>query len=469
MRYTTAIVCLAMGLTAHQAAAAPNPACSRYQPGHYVRVDDDHVRKLDGLAALRSVLSKDVRNLKGVMYAVPWGLVEKSKGVYDFSRLDAALAQAKAKNKYLVLKWLDRTFWTTCNSNFIPAYVARAPAPAEHIAVGGFSNTKWCSARIWETETMNHEIRVLRAIATRYKDDSYFVGIQMNDEPNISAEGQTTSAQIKQLYVQLRRKNAEVHAVAPNLTLIQSFNWPADGDVSNFDGLVQGLVDMNGGGAVGMPDIVPSKVNSWSWYQIARNNKDRLFIFPEMQGTYFVNDPTIDASRVTWEKIVKFAIDDLGAHAVVWPHSMPIGGKYENNYFTDVALYLMNKYPTVTTKACPWGEVGPTPTAAVHAAEAPRPSAPHAGPEAAALLRYLSSLPERKEARCLTGQMVGGNGDEEQARQCFREHVEDLERQTGKRPAVLEYSLFKLDGKRLGPEEQAAMAQRSSSAGAKGT
>ncbi len=331
-------------------AIAANPACSRYQPGHYVRIDDDHVRKLDGLAALRSVLSKDVRNLKGVVYVVPWGLVEKSQGVYDFSRLDAALAQARAKGKYFVLKWMDRTYWTTCNSNFIPSYVARSPAPPK---VGGFSNANWCASKIWEKATMDHEIRVLKAIAARYKNDPYFVGFIPNDETNIDSIGQQTTASILGLYEQLRRRNTELHNFAPNMLITQNFNWPVESRLSNFDPLVKGLIDMKGGGSLGLPDTVPSKAATWSWYQLARDYNTRLFNLQEFQGTYFYDDGRI----ATWEGIYKFATQDLGAHAVVWPSSHRINGKWVGiEYVTSVVIPLMNKYPKVTTKGCPWVE-----------------------------------------------------------------------------------------------------------------
>jgi hypothetical protein len=332
-------------------AIAANPACSRYQPGHYVRVDDDpKVRKLDGLGLLRQILATDVRNLKGVAYVVPWGLIETSQGVYDFSRLDQALAITKAKGKYLVLKWLDRTFWTTCNSNFVPSYVKRT---ATTYTGTGFNTTKWCSANIWETETMNHEIRVLKAIANRYKNDPYFLGINAMEEPNIDVPQLKTTSAVLQLYKQARRRNAEVHAVAPNLMTIQGFNWPANRDVRNFDGLVQGLHDLKGGGVVSWPDTRPEKATSWSWYQIARDNKDKLFIFPEFQVTYFYDVGDI----ATWEKVYNFATQDIGAHAVLWGATNRINGKWEGiKYFTSVVVPLMNKYPKVTTKGCPWVE-----------------------------------------------------------------------------------------------------------------
>ena len=337
-------------------AIATSPACSRYQPGHYVRLDDDHVRKLDGQRAMGQIMATDARNLKGFVYAMPWGMIEKTQGVYDFSRIDQALALSKSHGKFFVLKWMDRTFWTGCQSAFIPNYVKRSPPKPDK---NGFVDPKWCSANIWETETMDHEIRVLKAIAARYKDDPSFVGINVNDESNITAPGQTTPAQIIQLYEQLRRKNAAIHAVAPKMLLAQGFNWPANGDIRNFDGLVKGLLDMNGGGAVSWPDTIPAK-SYWSWYQIARDNKQRLFIFPEFQVSAFYDDATLK----TWEGVYKFATQDLGAHGVVWGATNRIEGKWEGiRFFKEVVVPIMNKYPTVTTKGCPWGEVGPTPTA----------------------------------------------------------------------------------------------------------
>ena len=338
---------VAMGISMQ---AIANPACSRYQPGHYVRVDDDNARKLDGLAALRNVLSKDVRNLKGVFYTINWGLIEKSQGVYDFSRIDAALAQAKAKGKYLHIKFWDRTVWTGCASNFAPSYVARAGTP-KGTGFGSMDSAKWCAAKIWEKATMDHEIRVLRALLNRYKNDPYFLGISPSEETNIAAVGQETTAQHLALYEQLRRRNAALAEAAPDLLISQNFNWPSAGKLSNFDPLVKGLLDMNGGGGLGWPDTLPTKATSWSWYNLGRNNRDRLFIFPEFQGTYFSNDGRI----ATWEGIYRFATQDIGAHAVVWSSSHYYNNKWDGiRYFTDVVIPLMNKYPKVTTKGCPW-------------------------------------------------------------------------------------------------------------------
>ena len=66
--------------TTPTAPSTPWSACSRFKPGHYVHIADDNTRNLNGLAVLRYLLSKDVRNFKGVAYQMPWGMLEKSPG-----------------------------------------------------------------------------------------------------------------------------------------------------------------------------------------------------------------------------------------------------------------------------------------------------------------------------------------------------------------------------------------------------
>ena len=84
-----------------------------------------------------------MHNFKGVVYFMNWGMIEKSKGVYDFSRLDAALAQVKAQGKYLLLQFQERTFHSGCSSSFVPSYVAKEKSAA---------NSNGCYSKVWESE-----------------------------------------------------------------------------------------------------------------------------------------------------------------------------------------------------------------------------------------------------------------------------------------------------------------------------
>ena len=202
-----------------------------------MHIADDSTRSLDGLAVLKNRLSKDVRNFKGVAYQMPWGMLEKSAGVYDFSRLDAALAQVKAKGMYLLLKFEERTFWTGCNSNFVPSYVAKD---------GSATDTNYCIAKVWDKATVDHMIRVLQQIALRYKDDPNFLGIDL-EETSIGAK--TVQADKKLYYTyydQLKRIHTSVHSVAPNLIINQELNWPVNNDIDAFYAIADNLAKMGG-------------------------------------------------------------------------------------------------------------------------------------------------------------------------------------------------------------------------------
>ena len=264
---------------------------------------------------------------------MPWGMLEKSGGVYDFGRLDAALAQVKAKGMYLLLKFEDRTFWTGCNSNFVPSYVARD---------GSSTDTKYCIAKVWDKATVDHMIRVLQQIALRYKDNPNFLGIDL-EETSIGAKTVQSNKKLYYTYYdELKRIHTSVHSVAPNLIISQELNWPVYDDIDAFYAIADNLDKMSGGGAVGWPDTMPSGGNwyrpVWSWYQIGRDYNRKMLILPYAQTA------NIDSSIATADKIYNKLNNDIQAHMIVWAHwHRDLGDKY----FTDVVIR-----PSTSIKGC---------------------------------------------------------------------------------------------------------------------
>jgi hypothetical protein len=317
-------------------ASASSSACSRFQPGHYVHISDDRGRGSDGLAALRTFLSKDVTNFKGVQYGMTWGMIETSPGVYDFSRLDAALAQVKAKGKYLLLFFKDRTFHTGCDSEFLPSYLEREES---HVS------SRACFAKIWEQPTMDQMIRVLKAIAVRYKDDPHFLGISL-PETTIAALSMKGRPEVRlALYEQLKRAYPAVHSVAPNLIIHQMVNWPSPTMKSLYD-LTDQLVALGGGGAIGWPDTVPSHADDWGWYRLGREYSKKLAVIPHVQT------PAIPSSLEATDQIYSFLVDDINAHMIVWATWHKDMG---NAYLTEVVIPTVNKHGgAVKNTTCPW-------------------------------------------------------------------------------------------------------------------
>jgi hypothetical protein len=320
-------------------AFAANAACSRFRPGHYFFMADDATRNLDGLGVLRNLLAKDVRNFKGVVYMMPWGMLEKSKGVYDFSRLDAALAQVRAKGKYLVLRFADRTFWTGCGSSFVPSYI-----PKEKSANPSEPNT--CYSKVWETATADNEIRVLQQVAWRYKNDPNFLGISLDETSMLPVSFGANRDLAYTLYEQLKRVARSVHAVAPALLFDQNLNWPRSGILSPFNRIADNLVAMGGGGSVGWPDTSVANQYTWNWYQIGRDYKYKLLVMPHVQ-TYYAG-----TTLASHDAIYKMLNNDIKAHMMVWA---TWNSSLGSAYFTNLVIPTVNKYSgAVTNNVCPF-------------------------------------------------------------------------------------------------------------------
>jgi hypothetical protein len=321
-------------------ANAANPACSRFHAGHYVRVADSTANNWDGLGTMDWVLARDLRSFQGVVYQINWGMIETAKGAYNFSRIDAALAKAKAKGKYLFVKLMDRTYSTGCNSAFLPSYVARE-------SDGG---SRFCAAKIWESATMDNEIRVLQQLQMRYKNDPSFLGIT-TEETSISPLSFKANISLTlSEYDQLKRMHTAVHSVAPNLIINQYLNWPLWSN-SYFYAIGDNLIAMGGGGGIGWPDTTPSQeydmTKGGSWYQVARDRRTKMLI---MAGTEGGGNP--DYSYATTEKVYNMLVNDINAHAIIWDIW---ASPYGNGYFTDIVIPLLNKYGgKVRNTACPW-------------------------------------------------------------------------------------------------------------------
>jgi hypothetical protein len=263
-------------------------------------------------------------------------MIETSPGVYDFSRLDAALAQATAQKKYLNLSFKDRTFHSGCRSNFVPSYVSKD---------GSFQGASICYAKIWDKTTMDHMIRVLQQIALRYKANPNFLGISLS-ETSVGALSFKGNPNLRYaLYTQLKRLYSAVHSVAPTLIVHQMMNFGAGGALPD---LANNLVAMGGGGAMGWPDTVPAKVtdSAWLMYQVGRDYNKKLVVMPHVQTAL------IGSSREETERIYNFLNDDIKAHMIVWQTWHKDKG---DAYLTDVVIPTVNAHGgAIKNTLCPW-------------------------------------------------------------------------------------------------------------------
>jgi len=307
-------------------------------------VFDDATRSLNGLSSLSSNLSQDVKNFNAVVYQINWGMIETSPGVYDWSRIDQALALLKSKGKYLRVRVQDRTFWTGCGSNFIPSWVARDTS---------YQSANACFAKIWEQATMDQYIALQTALVNRYKSDPSFMGVSTEE----TAMGATTfqsqpTLVLTGLYPQLERLATAVHTAAPDILFTQYINWPYAVQNSYVAPVVNNLVAFGSGASIGWPDSVVANEYTWPWYQFARDNYTHLVIAPSAEAGTVSAATTVAASLADHEAAYQMLTGDLHANIIVWD---TWNGQFGDNYFTQVIIPLVNNHNgTVPNTTCPF-------------------------------------------------------------------------------------------------------------------
>jgi hypothetical protein len=331
----------ASGQTSSTAASGP---CSKFQPGMQFLVTDDNTRNVDGLSSLTDNLSQDVHNFNGVLYQIAWGMIEGSPGSYDWSRLDQAFALAKSAGKYFRVRVEDRTFWTGCGSNFIPADISR------EVSVW---DTGTCFATIWNQPTMDRYIALLTALIQRYGNDPFFLGVTTEESVLDSITLRANPALVvTALYPQLQRLAGAVHNANANALFIQHINWPYNGNNLYLMPMINKMISYGSGMGIGWPDSMVDNEYNWSWYQFARAHYDQLVIAPSADAGTVSTATDIPTALADHEKTYQMLVNDLHASMIVWNTWNEAFG---DAYFTDVIIPTVNKHNgAVLNTSCPF-------------------------------------------------------------------------------------------------------------------
>lgn len=135
--HLAAILACGLGLLAANAAfAGPAPRLERQGQAQRLVVDGKPMLVLGGelgnsSASSRAYMAKywpklKAMNLNTVLAPVSWELVEPREGAYDFSSVDALLADARTQDMRLVLLWFGA--WKNSMSTYVPSWVKRDQA-----------------------------------------------------------------------------------------------------------------------------------------------------------------------------------------------------------------------------------------------------------------------------------------------------------------------------------------------------
>jgi hypothetical protein len=215
----------------------------KWNPGHYVvfAADADD-------AEIRTGLS-EIRNLpfaKGIVLRAFWKQLEPQKDIYDFLRVDRALNLAAAQKK--------RFFLLLSTKNFRAGVVApdylRAPLfDGGVFEIATFKGTTGENITLWDFNTHNRLILLIKALAAHYDTNPWFEGLILTETAFGQAVAPATEEQRAGFYANLIRVETAARRAFTRSIVIQYVNFPYPRTVP----VVQNLLDRGLG--FGSPDV----------------------------------------------------------------------------------------------------------------------------------------------------------------------------------------------------------------------
>lgn len=242
------IFCLSFAVLAFAEVTIAEAQAIKWHPGHYVTLANgasqkQHFSHIDELGREPAI--------KGVQVRIWWYELERSKGKYDFSKIDAYLSKLKAQPtaKRLVVRIMDRAFSTNSRDRIVPDYLL-----SESQYNGGVVKTKnGFAPRLWEKPVMDRLIALYQALGTRYDADNVFEGLQ-SGETTLGFNGSKPSGySVTALAQQYKRFAAEARKTMPRTNLFFATNWLGPDEVMS--SLVQSFIGPATG--VGGPNTQP--------------------------------------------------------------------------------------------------------------------------------------------------------------------------------------------------------------------
>jgi len=212
----------------------------KWHPGHYFIETNGHVP---------SVISRlqEKSEWSGAFVKVYWRQIEVSRGVYDWSLVDALIEAVELTGDKLGVNFGDRVWGSTCEITPV--------VPDDMIAWGQWplrSDGTGCIARIHDPAVIERQIEVISAFMERYDANGSVIEIGMSETSVafLKADPTYTDALLIAGYKDL---HSAVGAVSDHTVFTQSMNFISGDDVTL--GEIADVIEATGNGAIGTGDI----------------------------------------------------------------------------------------------------------------------------------------------------------------------------------------------------------------------
>jgi hypothetical protein len=296
-----------------------NAGKMKWTPGNYVRADAQGFR-VDQPS--RFAVYDRVRNeplVKGGLMIVNWGIVEKSRGVYDFSLIDEELARLKSMNKKLIIE----IWWGKFSGKALPSTPQvsdRISLPDYVIAGGGAALSTVADgyfARIQSAEWMDRLIALFQALGNRYDGDPAVEQIIISETSMALADSTFTQ---DALVAQVRRLIPAVRAAWPTTPRVLMLNWLGSERVT------ADIVKLCADNGVGMggPDILLPPPNGpyEDWGSQALRGAGGNFGSTDYRGripvSYSFEVPSYGGIQMKASELYRYAYDTLQTSHISW-------------------------------------------------------------------------------------------------------------------------------------------------------
>lgn len=224
----------------------PTTTAVKWHPGHYFTLYSSNKDNPNYLARVYNDL-KATPALRGAQIRYEWADLETAKGVYDFTAIDARLAELAAIEKRLVIMIQTKSF--SLDTALVPDYLKTSAYEGGVFTYESANkDQEGQNIKLWNSMVRDRMIALIRALGKRYNSHPYFEGIGLTE----TAMGQPvialTSTQVDVYYANLLNINKKMREHFPNTMTFQFTNYPRP----LLESFINGLKEM--GTALGGPD-----------------------------------------------------------------------------------------------------------------------------------------------------------------------------------------------------------------------
>ncbi len=268
-------------------------------------------------------------DIAGVQVVVPWKMMERQEGEYDFAEIENVLREVNALHKKMYVQLQDRFFEPEPR---MPKYLLTDPQYA-----GGVTEQRSDDGPVadeppgsvaaqWNEPLRKRWQLMVREFAKKF--DGRIEGVNL-PESAVSVEvSKDKTGYTCDGYFRATIENMSVtKKVFKKSQVVQYLNfWPCDGERQNNDNMAESIqIAQQHGIGVGGPDLLPNnKAHMENGYKFIHDNKGTFSVVAvAVQEPDFEYTNPKTGKKYTRQDFVDFANDYLGANIIFWSTIAP--------------------------------------------------------------------------------------------------------------------------------------------------